>query len=112
MKHENMMVRLTLVVASDRARGNGSKLEHRTPENTFYSDRQEGWDRFFRDLWSPPTWNVENLKHLGLGGPVWAGELDQMASRDPVQLRPFCDSVEVLYFVQTNALQQPQTLLL
>lgn len=55
MKHENMMVRLTLVVASERIRGNGSKLEHRTSENTFYSDRQEGWDRFFRDLWSPPT---------------------------------------------------------
>lgn len=118
MKDENMTVRLSLVVPSDRSRRNGSKLKHRTSENTFYSDRDKGPGTGFAEMYRVfLPWNTENLsgrglKHPALCVPAWTGELYQMTPRSPFQLQPVCDSMKVLYLVQKNSLQQPNILLL
>lgn len=74
MKYENMTVRLSLVVPSDRSRVNGSKLKHRIPENTFYLDRDKRAGTGFAEMYGVFLLaDTENLSGHGLEHPALRG---------------------------------------
>jgi len=81
-----------------RTRGNGYKVEHSRfllkSGNTYLltDDRALAVGSPER-FWSPHSYSVLMFSsQFYLGGPTWAGRMDQMSSRGPFQPQPLCDS--------------------
>lgn len=73
-----MAVRLSLVVPSDRSRGNWSKMKHRTPENTFYSYRDKRAGTGFAETYGVfLLGDTENLSGHGLDTQLYVALLEQ-----------------------------------